>query len=184
MRPPVQRETGDAELRHADSLALLMTEIAEMFSQALPAPSLEPRGAASAPAAGGKSTKPQSHIHTLLGADVRIEGNMTFTGGLRIEGVVVGDVSAVGDSNNTIMVSKSGKITGEIRSQHVILNGQVRGSVHCARSVEILEHGKVLGDIFDCKAIEIRAGGIVHGSLTRTSSPAFEAQRWAHLDSA
>lgn len=45
-----------------------MTEIAEMISQALPAASCEPRGAMSAPAAGGKSSKPQSHIRTLLSA--------------------------------------------------------------------------------------------------------------------
>ena len=161
-----------------------MIEIAEMFSQALQAPSSEPRGVKSGLADGGKHLKPQSNIHTLLSADVRIEGNMTFTGGLRIDGIVVGDVFAIGDANNTIVVGKSGTLTGEIRSQHVILNGQVRGSVHCARSVEILKHGRVDGDIVDCEAIEIHAGGIVDGSLARTSSSVFEAQLWAHLDSA
>ena len=128
-----------------DRLALPMIKIAEMFSQALQAPSSEPRGVKSGLADGGKHLKPQSNIHTLLSADVRIEGNMTFTGGLRIDGIVVGDVFAIGDANNTIVVGKSGTLTGEIRSQHVILNGQVRGSVHCARSVEILKHGRVDG---------------------------------------
>ena len=155
-----------------------------MFRQALPPPSWEARVDAPAAPDGDKSFRPQSRIHTLLGVGLRIEGNVMFTGGLRIEGVVVGDVSAVGDANNTIMVSRSGKITGEIRSQHLILNGQVRGDVHCAQSVEILEHGKVLGNIVDCKAIEIHPGGIVDGSLTRTSSPLSEAQSRAHWDSA
>jgi len=161
-----------------------MIEIAEVFSQALPAPSSEPRGVKFGLANGGKHLKPQSNIHTLLGADVRIEGNMTFTGGLRIEGDVVGDVSAVGDSNNTIIVSKSGKITGVVRSQHLILSGQISGSVHCSRSLEILKHGRVDGDIVNCEAIEVHAGGIIAGSLTRTSSPMFEAQPWPHLESA
>jgi len=171
-------------IRQEDGALAPMSGIAKMFRQTLPLPSLEARGGTPAPVEDDKSFRPQSHIHTLLGAGLRIEGNVMFTGGLRIEGVVVGNVFAIGDANNTIVVGKSGALTGEIRSQYVILNGQVRGSVHCARSVEILEHGEVLGNIVDCKAIEIHAGGIVDGSLTRTSSLLSEAQSRAHLESA
>ena len=161
-----------------------MTAIAKMFIQALQVASWKQREGMSAPADGRKSLKPQSQIHTLLGAGVRVEGNITFTGGLRIEGDVVGDVSAIGDSNNTIIVSKSGKITGAVRSQHIILNGKIRGAVHGARSVEIQEHGHVDGDIVACELIDVHAGGIIAGSLTRTSTPMFDAQSWAHLESA
>ena len=161
-----------------------MIGIAEILRRVLAISSSGLRGGMSVLADGGKNLKPQSHIHTLLSGDVRIEGNMTFTGGLRIEGDIVGDVSAIGDANNTIVITKSGKITGEIRSQHVILNGQVHGSVHCARSVAILEHGRIVGDIVDCETIEVHEGGIIDGALTRTSRLVFEAQHRAQLKSA
>ena len=46
-----------------------MTVNSEMFSQALPAPPLKARGETSAPARGGTSSKPQSDMHALPGAD-------------------------------------------------------------------------------------------------------------------
>ena len=64
---------------------------------------------------------------------------MVFIGELRIEGEDAGDASAVGDADNTIIVSRSGKLAGAARSRRVILNGRVRGSVPCARSVAMLE---------------------------------------------
>ncbi len=160
-----------------------MSAIAKMFRQELPPPSWEAQVEAPAALEDDKRFRPQTCIHTLLGAGLRIEGNVMFTGGLRIEGAIVGNVSAVGDSNNTLMVSKSGNITGEIISQHVIVDGQIRGDVHCARSLEILKHGEVRGNILGCKVMEIHPGGIVDGSLIRTSSPLSEVQSRAQPSS-
>ena len=153
-----------------------MIGIAKILRMALPLLPWEAQGGLPAPADGAKSPGPQSHIHTLLAAGLRIEGNVSFVGGLRIEGEVLGDVLAVGDSNNTIMICKSGKVTGAVRSQFVILNGQVCGSLHSTQSVEVLENGRIIGDIVDCKSVEVHAGGIIAGSLTRTASPGIETK--------
>ena len=157
-----------------DGTVLLMTGIAKILRLVLPLLPWEAQGGM--PANGAKGLRPQSQIHTLLATGLRIEGNLSFAGGLRIEGEVVGDVLAVGDSNNTIMVSKSGRITGAVRSQFVILNGQVCGSLHSTQSVEVLENGQIIGDIVDCKSVEVHAGGIIAGSLTRTASPGIETK--------
>ena len=39
-----------------------------------------------------KTSKPQNRIDSLIGATTRIEGNVIFSGGLRVDGLVRGNV--------------------------------------------------------------------------------------------
>ena len=41
-----------------------------------------------------KQTKPQNRIDSLIGATTRIEGNVVFSGGLRVDGTIHGPVHA------------------------------------------------------------------------------------------
>ena len=52
-----------------------------------------------------KSSKPQSRIDSLIGATTRIEGNIVFSGGLRVDGMVRGNVAALPDQPGTLVVS-------------------------------------------------------------------------------
>ena len=49
--------------------------------------------------------KPQSRIDSLIGAATRIEGNIVFNGGLRVDGCVRGNVQALPDQPATLVVS-------------------------------------------------------------------------------
>jgi cytoskeletal protein CcmA (bactofilin family) len=118
-----------------------------------------------------KSVRPaQSRTDTLIGADLRVEGNITSTGVLRIQGDVQGDVSCDADSGGTIVVGKSGNITGSVKAPHIVVSGHVSGPLHSAESIEIQEGACVVGDAF-YKAIDIRAGGVLEGTLTPRGSP-------------
>jgi cytoskeletal protein CcmA (bactofilin family) len=44
---------------------------------------------------GGKATKPQNRIDSLIGEATMVEGNVVFTGGLRIDGRVKGNVPRI-----------------------------------------------------------------------------------------
>ena len=50
-----------------------------------------------------KSNRIQDSIDTLIGADTRIEGNVHFTGGLRVDGVVRGNVTEPNASPSTLI---------------------------------------------------------------------------------
>lgn len=101
----------------------------------------------------------------MIGAGVRVAGNITFTGVLRIQGDILGDVSCDADSNGTIVVGKSGNVTGTIRVPHIVVSGRVYGLVHSSESIEIQQGACFVGDTF-YKTIEIHAGGVIEGSLT------------------
>ncbi|HEY2629766.1 MAG TPA: polymer-forming cytoskeletal protein [Usitatibacter sp.] len=111
----------------------------------------------------GKSNKP-SPIDSLIGAGTTIEGDITFTGGLRVDGHIRGNVSASGSKPGTLVVSELAKVEGDIDVAHVVINGTVAGPVRGAEYVELLPKARVTGNV-SYKSIEIHVGAIVMGQL-------------------
>jgi cytoskeletal protein CcmA (bactofilin family) len=117
----------------------------------------------------GKTNKP-SPIDSLIGTGTMIEGNISFTGGLRIDGHVKGNVKATGTKPGTLVLSELAKVEGEIDVAHVVINGTVAGPVRAAEYVELLPKARVTGHVA-YKSIEIHVGAIVMGQLMYESAP-------------
>ena len=115
----------------------------------------------------GKSNKP-SPIDSLIGTGTTIEGNITFTGGLRIDGHVKGNVKATGNKPGTLVISELAKVEGDIDVAHVVVNGTVAGPVRASEYVELLPKARVTGNV-QYKSIEIHVGAIVMGQLVYES---------------
>ena len=111
----------------------------------------------------GKANKP-SPIDSLIGAGTVIEGNITFVGGLRIDGHVKGNVKATGNKPGTLVLSEIAKVEGEIDVAHIVVNGTVAGPVRATEYVELLPKARVTGDV-SYKSIEVHVGAIVMGHL-------------------
>jgi len=110
-----------------------------------------------------KSNKP-SPIDSLIGAGSIIEGNITFSGGLRVDGHVRGNIKATGSKPGTLVLSEIAKVEGEIDVAHVVINGTVAGPVRASEYVELLPKARVTGDV-SYKSIEIHVGAIVMGRM-------------------
>ncbi len=110
-----------------------------------------------------KSNKP-SPIDSLVGAGTTITGDIQFTGGLRIDGTVKGNIKALGDKPGTLVLSEQAKIEGEIDVGHVVINGTIAGPVRAKEYLELLPKARVTGDV-TYKTIEIHVGAIVMGRM-------------------
>lgn len=113
------------------------------------------------------TNKPQSTIESLIGTTTTIEGDVIFTGGLRIDGTIKGNVSSsttAPESNGTLVVSESAHIQGEIRAAHVVINGKVDGPIWVSESLELQPKARVTGDVH-YKTLEIHLGATVDGKL-------------------
>jgi cytoskeletal protein CcmA (bactofilin family) len=97
-----------------------------------------------------------------------VNGNIAFSGFLRIHGDVVGDILCDSDSNGTTVVHGSGTVTGTIRSPNIVVGGRVEGPLHASESVEVHPDASVVGDI-SYKKIAIHAGGVINGTLMPTA---------------
>ncbi len=111
-----------------------------------------------------KASKPQSRIDSLIGAGTTIEGNICFTGGLRVDGQVRGNVTSADDKPGTLVLSDQARIEGEIRVAHAVINGTVIGAVNVLEYVELQGKANVTGDV-QYRTLEIQLGAVVQGRL-------------------
>ena len=111
-----------------------------------------------------KSSKPQNRIDCLIGGGTVIEGNITFSGGLRVDGHVRGNVLTSDEKPGTLVLSEQARIEGEIRVSHVVINGTVVGPVHAVEYVELQAKSNVTGDVH-YRTLEMHLGAIVQGRL-------------------
>jgi cytoskeletal protein CcmA (bactofilin family) len=113
---------------------------------------------------GGKTSKPQSRIDSLIGEGTVVEGNVIFSGGLRIDGRVRGNVAAADDQASTLVLSERARVDGEIHVSHAVVNGTVVGPVFGTEYVELQAKSNVTGDVH-YRTLEIQLGAVVQGRL-------------------
>jgi cytoskeletal protein CcmA (bactofilin family) len=113
---------------------------------------------------GKKHSKPQNRIDCLIGAGTVIEGDLTFDGGLRVDGRVHGNVQSAEGKPGTLVLSEAAQIEGEIRVSHVVINGTVVGPVHATDYVELQGKANVTGDVY-YRTLEMQLGAVVQGRL-------------------
>ena len=115
----------------------------------------------------GRASKPKTpRIETLLGATVKVQGDLEFSGGLHIDGRVAGNVRAPADSDSTLSVSEHGCIEGEVQARDVVLNGVVKGDIRASGRVVLGAQAKVEGNV-TYGIIEISLGAEIRGRLTQ-----------------
>ena len=108
--------------------------------------------------------KAQPPIKSLIAQGTRIEGNLQFTEGLRVDGEVVGDIRAQSDQTSILVISEAALVQGEVHADHVIINGTVRGPVHARELLELQPKARIEGDV-NYKALEMHQGAVIAGQL-------------------
>ena len=116
-----------------------------------------------------KISKPVETIDTLIGSGSILQGDLEFTGGLRVDGHIKGHVSAQDSNNGTLVLSESGVIEGDVNVPHVVINGTVKGNIASSGHVELQANAKITGDIH-YKAVEMELGAVLNGSLVSDAS--------------
>lgn len=113
---------------------------------------------------GSNKQKATNRIDSLIGLETRIEGDMLFTGGLRVDGEVVGNVTALDNKPSTLVVSEKARIKGTVRVAHLVLNGTVEGPIHASQYLELQSKCRVNGDVH-YTTLEMHPGAVVAGQL-------------------
>ncbi|MDD5248794.1 MAG: polymer-forming cytoskeletal protein [Rhodocyclaceae bacterium] len=111
-----------------------------------------------------KSDKPKNRIDSLIGAGTTVSGDVSFVGGLRIDGEIKGNVFAAGDQHGTLVLSENARVEGEISVSHLVVNGTVVGQVRATEFLELQPRARVTGDV-EYNNIEMHLGAVVQGRL-------------------
>ncbi len=111
-----------------------------------------------------KRPKQTAQIDSLIGQNTEIHGDVVFTGGLHVDGVIKGGVMAEQGNDSVLTLSERGTIEGEVRVPNVVINGTIIGDVHASGHVELAAQAKVHGNVY-YSLIEMAMGAEVNGNL-------------------
>ena len=112
----------------------------------------------------GKKERRPTAIHTLIGENTRIEGDLLFVGGCHVDGQVNGNVKADNDPDAYLSVSENGRVQGSVAVPRLALSGTVQGDVVVSEKVELGATARVDGNVY-YNLIEMAAGAEINGQL-------------------
>ncbi len=134
-----------------------------------------------------KPVRNGSSITTLIAQGTIIKGNVSFTGGLHVDGRIEGAVQAE-DKDATLTLSENGSVHGEVHVPNAVINGRVVGDLHIANRLELANAARVEGNIHYC-VLEMNAGAQINGKMIfrnepqrRLSAPGVEAVDEQHAE--
>ncbi|MGA9852243.1 MAG: polymer-forming cytoskeletal protein [Gammaproteobacteria bacterium] len=111
-----------------------------------------------------KSQRPGVRIDTLVGRNTEISGDVSFSGGLHVDGTIRGNVTTGNGTESMLSLSQHGVIKGEIRVPHVTINGTVEGDVYAEQRLELGAEARITGDVH-YNLIEMTVGATVDGKM-------------------
>lgn len=113
---------------------------------------------------GSKRIK-SSKIDTLIGHGVEVAGDVKFTGGLHLEGAVIGNVMTADNSEGTVLVvSEGGRVEGNVHVAYAIINGEVNGNVHASVKLELSNKARISGDV-EYDLLTMESGAEINGKM-------------------
>jgi cytoskeletal protein CcmA (bactofilin family) len=119
-------------------------------------------------------------FQTLVGRNANMEGRITFSDGIRIDGRVTGDISVERGASGSIAIGPDAEVQGNISAQRVLIAGAVIGDVHASQSVHLLASARVTGDIAYAQ-LSISPGAQVNGTLRDMARSGDTAERPGNL---
>lgn len=96
---------------------------------------------------------------TVIANGVKVEGDFTSPGNVRIEGMVKGSVKAQGD----LMITETARIEADVHAANAVIAGEVRGDVTVEDKLQLLETAKVNGNISG-RVLSVAAGAVLQGN--------------------
>jgi cytoskeletal protein CcmA (bactofilin family) len=103
---------------------------------------------------------PTERVTSVLGTGIIWKGNLSGSGGVRIEGAFEGEINLRG----LLVVGETGRVTCEhLKANVVIIAGAVRGDITCEK-LEIRATGRVWGNVVTA-AFATEEGAFLRGQI-------------------
>ena len=109
--------------------------------------------------------KKQPPLKSLIAGGTQLVGDMSFSEGLRVECQVTGNLSAQEILPSILVIAETAVVEGEVRADHIIINGVVNGAIHAKMLLELQPKARIRGDVF-YGALEMHEGALIDGRLT------------------
>ncbi len=116
-------------------------------------------------------TAKKTHFDSTIGPGMSIEGDVTFTGDVRVDGHIKGDVSLYKSTSGTLVVGRDGRIDGKVSVSNAVVSGTVNGSVSATAVVGLAGGGRINGEVIYGRLV-VRDNANIEGYVTRGNADA------------
>jgi len=113
-----------------------------------------------------------TQLSSLIAEGVEITGDVVFSGGMRVDGRVNGNVigrSLDGKAPALLVLSDKGRIEGSVRCGDAVINGTVVGDLEVEHLLELQSEARVSGTI-RYRQLQLDVGAAVQGQLVRVDA--------------
>lgn len=101
---------------------------------------------------------------SLISANMKVVGNIEFVEGLKVEGLVCGNVTFKSGTESLLALSEEGCIEGSVSSYDALIDGMVVGDLRVERLLELHSKARVKGNIY-YRQLCVEGGAVVEGQL-------------------
>jgi cytoskeletal protein CcmA (bactofilin family) len=109
--------------------------------------------------------------------DSKFKGELNFKGSFRIDGNFKGKI----DSQSTLIIGENGKVEADININHIVINGEVKGTIQAKDKIEVKASGRVIGTMITPKLI-VDEGAYLESTCQTTDKAAPFSQKQNSLD--
>ena len=110
--------------------------------------------------------KSETTIQTFLGPQTTLEGTLTFTGTVRLDGHFAGNIESEG---GTMIVGAKAVINADIAVHVATVSGEINGNIKATNRIELHVPARVFGDLY-APVVLIDEGVVFDGKCSATPS--------------
>ncbi len=105
-------------------------------------------------------------LTSLVSDNMEVEGDVIFSGGLRVDGRIAGNVIGKDEARGLLVVSDKGSIAGCVKVYDAVVNGSIEGDLEVEHFLELQANARISGNIA-YRQLKMECGATVEGKLER-----------------
>ena len=106
----------------------------------------------------------KDHVQCLLGEQIEMRGDLTISGGLHVDGTILGNVMTRENKTGRLTLSKSGLIEGDVSVTNADIDGTIKGDITVSEQITLHKNARVEGNVH-YRRVEINKGAQINGQM-------------------
>jgi cytoskeletal protein CcmA (bactofilin family) len=112
----------------------------------------------------------------VLAQGTLFNGNISFSKGVQVNGVLNGNVVARPGSASLLIIGNKATINGDVQATDIIVLGRLNGNIRSNGTVRLSNSARVTGNV-QYNKLEIKNGAVIDGELTAGNSQVTDIKR-------
>lgn len=122
-------------------------------------------------------------LSSLVADNLEIVGDVLFSGGLRVDGKIEGNVLGKDGERSLLVLSEKGSIVGRVRAYDAVINGKIAGDLEVEHFLELQANAHVSGNII-YRQLQMECGAAIDGQLEKRADDATGSAKVLELPTA